>query len=159
MSISNAKGSNPDIDVFAALRKINEKGEESEYSSSMGSPTPVSFGWIRATHRKLDPNPYPDIKDLPFPVLSHRKKDKLDVQQGEIYTLKFELWPTEVVVQKGEKLVLEISPKDPAGTGFFVCNNPVDRYVSSPSPSPSLETSKTLRGFFANTLFFFVAQK
>ncbi|KAL7917137.1 Alpha/Beta hydrolase protein [Trichoderma austrokoningii] len=128
VSLTDHKGEiEPDIDVFVALRKINAQGNESSYSSSLGTPTPVVFGWLRASHRTIDPNPYPDRFNPPAPVLSHKKSDKKEVRNGEVYDLKIELWPTNVVVEKGERLVLEISPKDPAGDALFACYDPIDR--------------------------------
>ncbi|UKZ68127.1 uncharacterized protein TrAtP1_009163 [Trichoderma atroviride] len=128
VSLTDHKGeSEPDLDVYVALRKINAQGNESSYSSSLGSPTPVVFGWLRASHRTIDPNPYPDSFHLPVPVPSHKRSDKKEVRNGEVYDLQIELWPTNVVVEKGEHLVLEISPKDPAGVDLFVCHDLIDR--------------------------------
>lgn len=118
-----------DLDVHVALRKINAQGNESLYSSSIGTPTPVVFGWLRASHRTIDPNPYPDSFHLPVPVPSHKKSDKKEVINGQVYDLQIELWPTNVVVEKGERLVLEISPKDPAGADPFACHDPIDRSI------------------------------
>jgi hypothetical protein len=131
VSLTDHEGeAEPDIDVYVALRKINVQGNESSYSSSLGTPTPVVFGWLRASHRTIDPNPYPDSFHLPVPVPSHKRSDKKDVRNGEVYDLQIELWPTNVVVEKGERLVLEISPKDPAGADLFACHDPTDRLVS-----------------------------
>lgn len=130
VSLTDHKGkAEPDIDVYVALRKINAQGNESSYSSSLGTPTPVVFGWLRASHRTIDPNPYPDNFHLPVPVPSHKRSDKKQVRNGEVYDLQIELWPTNVVVEKGERLVLEISPKDPAGVDLFACHDPTDRLV------------------------------
>lgn len=120
----------PEMDIFVAIRKKNEEGEESRYTASTGDDTAVTFGWIRASHRALTSKPYPDItSELPFPTLSHLHRDCKEVNNGEVYDLQFELWPTNLVVQKGERLVVEVSPKDPEGTSFFVCNDPIDRFV------------------------------
>lgn len=96
----------------------------------MGNPTPVVFGWLRASHRTIDPNPYPDSFHLPVPVPSHKRSDRKEVRNGEIYDLQIELWPTNVVVERGERLVVEISPKDPVGADQFACYDPIDRLVS-----------------------------
>ncbi|KAL4908845.1 hypothetical protein BDW74DRAFT_187347 [Aspergillus multicolor] len=132
LSVSLTNRSNRDcpaeIDIFAALRKISQDGEESTYTSSTGDPTAVTFGWIRASHRTLTTTPYPGYtKPLPFPTLSHLRRDAKEVIEGEIYDLQCELWPTNVVVQKGERLVLEVAPKDPRGTSFFTCADSIDR--------------------------------
>jgi hypothetical protein len=41
-----------------------------------------------------------------------------------------EIWPTNVVVESGGRLVLEVSSGDTAGTGFWGHNDPIDRYGS-----------------------------
>lgn len=132
VSLTDHEGeTEPDLDVYVALRKMNAQGNESSYSSSLGNPTPVVFGWLRASHRTIDPNPYPDSFHLPVPVPSHKRCDKKKVKNGEIYDLQIELWPTNVVVERGERLVLEISPKDPVGVDLFACYDPIDRLVSN----------------------------
>ncbi|KAM0512064.1 hypothetical protein ACHAPE_009212 [Trichoderma viride] len=128
VSLTDHEGeTEPDLDVYVALRKINAQGNESSYSSSLGNPTPVVFGWLRASHRTIDPNPYPDSFHLPVPVPSHKRSDKKEVRNCEVYDLQIELWPTNVVVERGERLVLEISPKDPVGVDLFACYDPIDR--------------------------------
>ncbi|PON21900.1 hypothetical protein TGAM01_v209156 [Trichoderma gamsii] len=128
VSLTDHEGeTEPDLDVYVAIRKINAQGIESSYSSSLGNPTPVVFGWLRASHRTIDPNPYPDSFHLPVPVPSHRRSDRKEVRNGEVYDLQIELWPTNVVVGRGERLVVEISPKDPVGADLFACYDPIDR--------------------------------
>ncbi|KAH8807392.1 Alpha/Beta hydrolase protein [Xylogone sp. PMI_703] len=129
ISLSEHKGEAPaDIDVFLALRKYDKTGNEVWFSGSQGDPTPVTFGWIRASHRTLDPKPYPEIAAaLPFPVLSHKRSERKDVKNGEVYDLQCELWPTNLVVEVGERLVFEVTAKDPEGCSWFTCNDPVDR--------------------------------
>ena len=46
-----------------------------------------------------------------------------------VYTLDVELWPTNVVIEAGGKLVLEIASGDTQGAGFFEHNHPQDRSV------------------------------
>ena len=118
-----------EMDVFLALRKVNAVGKETFFTAGQGEPTAVTYGWIRASHRTLTSQPYPEFEDgaLPFPTLSHLSSDKSPVEIGDIYDLVTELWPTQLMVEKGERLVLEVSPKDPQGTGQFVCTNAVDR--------------------------------
>lgn len=130
ISLSEHKGeATSDIDVFTALRKLDKDGNEVWFTASTGEPTPVCFGWIRASHRTLNPKPYPELKEgaLPFPVLSHKRSDRKDVRNGEICDLEFELWPTNLIVEKGERLVFEVGAKDPEGSAWFTCNDPLDR--------------------------------
>lgn len=130
MSLSGHDGkAAADIDVYVALRKLDKTGEEQWFASSIGTPTPVSFGWIRASHRTLDPKPYPELTEgaLPFPVLSHKRGDKQEVANGQVYQLDFELWLTDLVVEKGEVLIFEVAPKDPEGVAWFGADEPADR--------------------------------
>lgn len=131
ISMTEHKGEDaPEIDVFLALRKFDKNGKQVWFSSSMGQPTAVTHGWIRASHRALAKQPYPDVRggDWPWPTLSHKKEDLQPIETGTIYELLTELWPTNIVIGEGEKLVLEVSPKDPEGTGFFASKNSTDRY-------------------------------
>lgn len=57
-------------------------------------------------------------------MLSHKRSDRKDVKEGEVYDLQFEFWPTQVVVDKGESLVLEVLPKDPADLAWFGADEP-----------------------------------
>ena len=110
-----------EMDVFLALRKIDPKGEEVFYLSSNGTPQPLTYGWVRASHRKLSNKPYPEFDgELPWPTLSHRREDKQSTRPGEVYPLLTEFWPTDVVVEKGEKVVLEISNQDMKEVGPYM---------------------------------------
>lgn len=131
MSITDHKGeAAPEIDVFLALRKFDKDGKQVWFSASLGDPVAVTHGWIRASHRTISLQPYPDVKasDWAWPTLSHKKEDIQPIESGKVYQLVTELWPTQIVVSEGEKLVLEVSPKDPEGTGFFTCAEPTDRF-------------------------------
>lgn len=65
----------------------------------------------------VDHKPYMELAEgvLPFPVLSHKRGDRQHVKDDEIYQLDFEIWPTDIVVEKGETLIFEITPKNPEG--------------------------------------------
>ena len=130
MSLSDHAGEGPaDIDVFLALRKVDSEDRELLFTSGNGTATAITYGWIRASHRTLTSKPYPELEDgaLTFPTLSHLSKDRKPVENGTVYDLLTELWPTQLLVEKGERLVLEVSPQDPKGTGEFTHTNPVDR--------------------------------
>jgi hypothetical protein len=52
------------------------------------------------------------------------------VQNGTVYEVDVEMWPTNVVVEKGGYLVLQVASEDTdPGVGLFKHNSPVDRYV------------------------------
>ena len=146
MSLTEHAGEAPaDIDVFLALRKFNAEDRELCFTSGTGTATAVTYGWIRASHRTLTGKPYPELEDgaLPFPTLSHLSTDRKPVMNGTVYNLLTELWPTQLLIDNGERLVLEVSPQDPEGTGDFTHTNPVDRYFLPP-PFSSLSVEMRL---------------
>ena len=67
---------------------------------------PLALGWLRASHRKLDPH-----KTLPYrPYHPHDEVQKLT--PGEIYPLDVEIWPTCIVAPKGWRVVLSVQGHD-----------------------------------------------
>ncbi|HJW68243.1 MAG TPA: CocE/NonD family hydrolase C-terminal non-catalytic domain-containing protein [Candidatus Binatia bacterium] len=80
----------------------------------------MAYGWLRASHRKLD-----ESRSRPWrPFHTHDELQKL--QPGEIVPLEIEVWPTSVVVEHGERLVLEVGAKDDPQS-FFQHDDPRDR--------------------------------
>ena len=46
---------------------------------------------------------------------------------GEVYPVDVEIWPTNVIVEKGGKLILEVASGDTQGSGIFKHTGPDDR--------------------------------
>lgn len=118
-----------DIDLFLTLRYIGPHGKEVFYTGTAGDPVPLTKGWQRVSLRKIDSSHY---KNKPW--LPHRNYTSADVEPviiGEVYPVDVEIWPTNVVVEKGGKIVLEVASGDTQGAGIFLHNDPVDRYVLS----------------------------
>lgn len=114
-----------DMDLFISLRHISPSGEEVSYTGSSGQAVPVTKGWLRVSLRKTNPQ-HPHHR----PWLPHRdfySKDVLPVIPNEIYPVDVELCPTNVVVETGGKLVLEVSSGDTAGAEFWCHDDPIDR--------------------------------
>ncbi|UPK89113.1 hypothetical protein LCI18_000048 [Fusarium solani-melongenae] len=85
-----------DIDLFLTIRHFDAKGEEIFYTGTIGNPIPLVKCWQRVS---------------------------LHVQSvipGEVYPVDVEIWPTNVVVEPGACLVLDISGGDTPGVGIFV---------------------------------------
>lgn len=119
-----------DLDLFLTLRYISPEGKEVFYTGTAGDPVPLCKGWLRASMRKID-----EQNPRNRPWLPHRNYYSTDAQPvlpGEVYPVDVEVWPTNVVVEKGGKIILEISSGDTQGCGIFQHNSPVDRYVHSP---------------------------
>src|SRR6476659_1280455 len=95
-----------DADVFLALRLFSPDGAEVTFHGSNDPRTPVALGWLRASHRKLDPQ-----KSLPYrPWHTHDEIQKL--VPGEAVELDIEIWPTCIVIPAGYCLALAVRGKD-----------------------------------------------
>ena len=103
-----------DMDIFATLRNIDRDGKDVCEIGQRGDAVPcVTKGWLRAAHRKLDPE-----KSLPYrPYHAHNERQWLN--PGEIVECQVEIWPTSMVFKKGHKLRLDIGPMDGIGTLYF----------------------------------------
>ncbi|KAE8140004.1 Alpha/Beta hydrolase protein [Aspergillus pseudotamarii] len=119
-------GNSPsDLDLFLSLRHISPSGDEVSYTGSTGDPVPVTKGWLRVSLRKTDPQ-HPRHRPW-LPYRNYYSTDVLPVIPGEVYPVDVELWPTNVVVEAGGRLVLEVSSGDTAGTGIWGHDDPIDR--------------------------------
>jgi predicted acyl esterase len=114
-----------DIDVFLTLRYISPDGKEVFYTGTVGDPVPLSKGWLRASMRKVEKD-HPKHKEW-LPHREYRSTDALPVKPATVYELDVEVWPTNVVIEKGGRLVLEVSSGDTQGAGIFEHNHPQDR--------------------------------
>ena len=65
-------------------------------------PTTMSKGWLRASHRKLDPE-----RSLPYRVF-HAHDEVQKLKPDEFYAVDVEIWPTSMVFPKSYKLVLTL---------------------------------------------------
>jgi predicted acyl esterase len=95
-----------DADLFVVLRIFDPAGKEVLFQGALDPKTPVGQGWLRASHRKLDPK-----KSLPYrPWHTHDQLQKL--KAGEAAELDIEIWPTCIVVPAGWKIALSIRGRD-----------------------------------------------
>jgi predicted acyl esterase len=98
--------STTDADIFLVLRVFAPDGEEVVFQGALDPHTPVAQGWLRASHRKLDPS-----KTLPYrPFHSH--DDQQPLEPGVPVALDVEIWPTCIVVPRGYRIGLSIRGKD-----------------------------------------------
>ncbi|UZJ55696.1 hypothetical protein CBS101457_005016 [Exobasidium rhododendri] len=111
-----------DMDIFTTLRHFDPEGKEVFYTGTAGDPVPLTKGWQRVSLRKLSDKSLPHL-----PRRDYLSTDVQAVEPGEAYEVTIELWPTNVTIAKGGKLVLEVGPKDQQGCGIFVHNHPSDR--------------------------------
>jgi hypothetical protein len=98
--------STADADIFAVLRVFDPKGKEVLFQGALDPKTPVAQGWLRASHRKLDPK-----LSLPYrPWHTHDELQKL--KPDEVVELDVEIWPTCIVVPAGYRIALSIRGRD-----------------------------------------------
>ena len=130
-----ASSSTIDADMFLVLRLFDPNGDEVTFIGSNDPRVPVGLGWLRASHRKLDP-----MRSLPYrPYHNHDEIQHLT--PGAPVDLDIEILPTCIVVPPGYRLALMIRGRDyendgtvlenamyaMRGLGPFTHTNPVDR--------------------------------
>jgi predicted acyl esterase len=96
-----------DVDLFVALKKLDAAGEEVCFEGRENDPNgPISNGWLRVSHRALDP-----VRSRPFqPVLSHESAQL--VKAGEIVPVEIEILPSSTSFEAGESLRVVVSGSD-----------------------------------------------
>jgi predicted acyl esterase len=95
-----------DADIFAVVRVFDPDGDEVTFQGAIDPHTPIAQGWLRASHRRLDPE-----LSLPYrPYHTHERVEPLD--PGEVYRLDVEIWPTSIVAPAGYRLGLSIRGND-----------------------------------------------
>lgn len=98
--------STDDADIFAVLRVFDPEGNEVVFQGAIDPYTPIGQGWLRASHRKLDP-------DLSEPYRPYHSHDELQpLSPGEVYELDIEILPTSLVIPAGSRIGLTIRGKD-----------------------------------------------
>lgn len=114
-----------DIDLFLTLRYIDPTGKEVLYTGTAGDGVPLTKGWLRCSMRKVHTDNARHRDYMP-----HREYLSTDVQPLQarvVYEVDVEIWPTNVVVEKGGKIVLEVASGDTQGCGIFQHASDVDR--------------------------------
>jgi predicted acyl esterase len=95
-----------DADLFLVLRVFDPAGKELVFVGSNDPRTPVGLGWLRASHRKLDPQ-----KTLPYRPW-HTHDEEWPLTPGVPVELDIEIWPTSIVVPPGYRVGLTVRGKD-----------------------------------------------
>jgi predicted acyl esterase len=87
--------STQDADLFVIMRIFDPNMKEVTFQGALDPNTPIAQGWLRASHRALDPE-----KSKPYrPYHPHLKREMLT--PGEIYELDIEILPTCIVIPAG----------------------------------------------------------
>jgi uncharacterized protein len=98
--------STTDADIFAVLRVFAPGGKEVVFQGALDPHTPIGQGWLRASHRKLDP-----ARSTPWrPFHTHDELQPLT--PGDVVELDIEIIPTCIVVPAGYRIALSIRGRD-----------------------------------------------
>jgi hypothetical protein len=141
-----------DADLFLVFRVFTPDLREITFMGAIDPHTPVAQGWLRATHRKLDPQRSTECR----PYHSHDEIQPL--KPGAIVQLDIELWPTSIVVPAGHRIALTVRGRDYEyakstgarlsnfknellGCGPFLHNDPRDRPPAVFNGTPTLHFS------------------
>jgi len=101
-----ASSSTEDADIFLVLRVFSPDLKEVVFQGAIDPHTPIAQGWLRASHRKLDPalsEPY-----RPY----HTHDEKQPLTPGVPVELDVEIWPTSIVVPAGYRVGLSVRGRD-----------------------------------------------
>ncbi len=94
-----------DLDLFVVLRAFAPDGQEVIFDGAH-EPTPVTRGWLRASHRK-------QVDALSRPGRPWHAHDDIEwLNPGQPVELEVEIWPTSLVLPPGYRLALTLMGKD-----------------------------------------------
>ena len=95
-----------DADLFLVLRVFDPGMYEVVFQGAIDPHTPIAQGWLRASHRKLDP-------ELSTEYRPYHTHDELQpLTPGVPVECDVELWPTSIVVPKGYRVGLSVRGTD-----------------------------------------------
>ncbi len=98
--------SSKDADLFLIVRVYDPEGKELTFFGSTDPNTPIANGWLRVSHRRLDP-----ARSKPYqPYHPHDRVEPLTA--GEIYECDIEIIPSCMVVPAGWRVALSVRGKD-----------------------------------------------
>ncbi len=113
--------SGTDADVFCTLRAFLPDGEEVVFRGANDPRAPLSQGWLRLSHRELDPAR--SLAHRPW----HAHQRTLAVRPASAYEVDVELWPTCVRLPAGARIALTVGGSDfsrPGSVGPFSGSGP-----------------------------------
>jgi predicted acyl esterase len=127
-----------DADLFLVLRVLGPGWSDVTFPGAIDPHTPIAQGWLRMSHRKLDPELSTEYR--PY----HTHDEIQPLVPGEVYQADVELWPTSIVIPAGYRIALTVRGHDWAvhrpdaprlgsfknemtGCGPFLHNDPTDR--------------------------------
>ncbi len=110
-----------DADLMVSVRHFDADGSEVTYPGALPPDVAAAYGWLRVSHRKLDPE-----RSLPYrPYLAHDEIQRL--APDDVVSVEVEVWPACIVLRAGQWLELEISAEDDPRLDPFTHTDPGDR--------------------------------
>lgn len=96
-----------DMDLFVALQKLDDVGDPVGMTFyAFYENGPVALGWLRASHRALDPD-----RSTPWqPVHFHRAEERLEPDVP--VPVDIEIWPSATLFRAGETLRVVVKGMD-----------------------------------------------
>jgi predicted acyl esterase len=95
-----------DADLFLIVRVFEPSGKELTFMGSTDPNTPIANGWLRVSHRRLDP-----ARSKPWrPWHPHDRVEPLT--PGQVYECDVEIVPSCIVVPAGWRVALTVRGKD-----------------------------------------------
>ncbi|MEK7878467.1 MAG: CocE/NonD family hydrolase C-terminal non-catalytic domain-containing protein, partial [candidate division NC10 bacterium] len=130
--------STTDADIFLVLRVLDPEGQDVKFISGIDPGGVITNGWLRASHRKLDPK-----RSLPYRPW-HPHDERWPLTPSETVELDVEIWPTSVIVPAGYRIGVSVLGRDfkwpgegpwpefypgvpMKGNGVFLHDDPRDR--------------------------------
>ena len=105
-----------DADLFLIVQLFDPDGVEVTFEGSTDPNTPIANGWLRASHRALDP-----VRSRPWqPFHPHDRTEPLE--PGVVYELDIEIVPSCIVIPPGYRLGLWVRGRD------YEYRGPLDEY-------------------------------
>jgi uncharacterized protein len=96
-----------DMDLFVAIQKLDREGLRVPFVFyAMHEDGPVALGWLRASHREL--NPVRSRPEQPF----HPHTRELRLRAGERAPLEIEIWASSTLFLAGETLRVVVQGRD-----------------------------------------------
>jgi uncharacterized protein len=96
-----------DMDLFVAIQKLDSDGALVPFVFyAMNEDGPAALGWLRASHRELDP-----VRSLPEqPFHPHTREEPLP--QGKPVPVEIEIWPSATLFTAGQQLRVVVQAHD-----------------------------------------------
>ena len=143
-----------DADLFLVLRVLSPGGGEVTFPGAIDPHTPLAQGWLRMSHRKLDPG-------LSTPYRPYHAHDEIQpLTPDAVYQADVEIWPTSLVIPAGYQVALTIGGRDYerhhpgaprlgsfknelTGCGPFLHDDPADRPAGLAGSTQTLWTGRS----------------